>query len=304
MNTSTKAPRVSVIMPVYNTEPYLEEAVNSILNQTLRDIELVAVNDGSTDGSPAILERFAAQDPRVRVVSQPNAGLSATRNRGFELARGEYVYFMDSDDLLEGDALECCVTKCDAEKLDFVIFDADVLNDIPDHKFNPKYYLRSHKIADRVYTGLELFDTLLSAKGFRSSACLVLIRRDYLRRIDLRFHEGIIHEDELFTPLLYFPAERAGRIDRAFFHRRLRPFSIMTARDDRRSAEGYRTVLDELARYAHGKPPQVRARVVRRMRILQRMLLFRVKSRRTQIRWPYLRAAFSYPGVMFFCRLK
>ena len=105
-------PKVSVIIPVYNTEAYVEQTLRSIMGQTLRDIELIVVNDGSTDGSLSVLERIATGDDRIRRYTQPNKGLSQTRNAGIARARGEFIYFMDSDDLLEPDALERCYERC------------------------------------------------------------------------------------------------------------------------------------------------------------------------------------------------
>ena len=118
-------PKVSVIIPVYNTEAYVEQTLRSIMGQTLRDIELIVVNDGSTDGSLSVLERIATGDDRIRLYTQPNKGLSQTRNAGIARARGEFIYFMDSDDLLEPDALERCYERCQSDRLDFVFFDAE-----------------------------------------------------------------------------------------------------------------------------------------------------------------------------------
>ena len=95
------------------------------MGQTLRDIELIVVNDGSTDGSLSVLERIATGDDRIRLYTQPNKGLSQTRNAGIARARGEFIYFMDSDDLLEPDALERCYERCQSDRLDFVFFDAE-----------------------------------------------------------------------------------------------------------------------------------------------------------------------------------
>ncbi len=91
-------PSVSVIMPLYNSSGFLPRAVESVLNQSFRDFELILINDGSTDASPRICEKYAAADDRVMVIHQPNAGVSAARNRGIETAEGEYLAFIDSDD--------------------------------------------------------------------------------------------------------------------------------------------------------------------------------------------------------------
>jgi len=94
-------PKVSVIIPVYNTEKYLHECLDSVIKQTLKEIEIICVNDGSTDGSLSILDEYAARDNRIIVITQENKGAGVARNTGLEIARGEYLYFLDSDDLLK-----------------------------------------------------------------------------------------------------------------------------------------------------------------------------------------------------------
>ena len=116
--------KVSVVIPVYNTEKYVREAVESIMNQTLRELEIIIINDGSTDNSLQVAEELAAADSRIQVYSQTNRGLSMARNAGITHAHGRYIYFMDSDDLLEKDAMELCYSKCEEKELDFVFFDA------------------------------------------------------------------------------------------------------------------------------------------------------------------------------------
>ena len=96
--------KLSLIVPVYNTRAYLEKCMESLLNQTWTDLEILCVNDGSTDYSGEILDKFARRDSRVQVISQENRGLSAARNAGLRRATGEYVCFVDSDDVLELDA--------------------------------------------------------------------------------------------------------------------------------------------------------------------------------------------------------
>jgi glycosyltransferase involved in cell wall biosynthesis len=104
-------PKVSIIIPVYNTEAYLERALTSVLSQTYRDFEAICVNDGSTDNSLAILESYAQKDSRIKIISQDNQGLSMARNNGLKEAQGEYVYFFDSDDALHPQMLEITVSK-------------------------------------------------------------------------------------------------------------------------------------------------------------------------------------------------
>ena len=113
--------KVSVIVPVYNVERYLEQCVGSILRQTLRDLEILLVNDASTDGSLALARRFE-DDPRVRVIDKPHGGLGDTRNWGVREASGEYLAFVDSDDWLEDDAFERLTEAADAGGADLTVF--------------------------------------------------------------------------------------------------------------------------------------------------------------------------------------
>ena len=105
--------KVSVVIPVYNTEKYVREAIESIIHQSLKELEIIIINDGSTDGSPEILKEISNTDHRIQVYTQTNQGQSTARNFGISHARGKYIYFMDSDDLLEEDALESCYLKCE-----------------------------------------------------------------------------------------------------------------------------------------------------------------------------------------------
>ena len=96
-------PKISVIIPVYNVEKYLAECLTSVVNQTFKDIEIICVNDGSTDNSPKILEEFAQKDSRIKIINQENQGMSCARNAGLAVATGEYITFVDSDDYISTD---------------------------------------------------------------------------------------------------------------------------------------------------------------------------------------------------------
>ena len=114
--------KVSVIIPVYNVEKFLRDCIESVINQTLSDIEIICINDGSPDNSIDILNEYASIDPRITVISQENRGLSVARNRGMRLAKGKYLYFIDSDDkLLDPDALEVLYTKAEEKNTDILI---------------------------------------------------------------------------------------------------------------------------------------------------------------------------------------
>ena len=244
-----KCPLVSVIIPVYNTAGYLKMAVSSIQKQTLTDIEIIIVNDGSTDNSIDIINELSEGDPRIKVHSQSNNGLSVTRNLGLGKASGEFVYFMDSDDILELDALSVCYKKCVSQDLDIVIFDADVFYDSGNTEKSGYNYIRSGKVEARVYEGREILEVLLDKNLFKASACLFFVKRELIEKLKLRFFPGIIHEDELFTPILYLGAKRVGYLPQIFFHRRIRGNSIMTNKFSDRNLKGYFTVIENLKVY-------------------------------------------------------
>ena len=113
--------KVSVIVPVYNTQDYLNECIDSVLNQSLADFELICIDDGSTDASLEILKDYEKKDNRIQVFSQKNSGLAASRNAGLNVAQGEYVLFLDSDDYLKSDTLEKLYNQAIENNLDLGI---------------------------------------------------------------------------------------------------------------------------------------------------------------------------------------
>jgi len=221
--------KVSIVIPVYNTEKYLKEAINSIINQTLREIEIIVVNDGSTDNSAQILENFTQQDSRIKLFThEKNKGLSEARNTGIKAVCGEYLYFFDSDDILELDCLGLCYNKSKAEDLDFLFFDALLFYDDKDKtKQKLLNYQRITDLSSGVYSGIEILEILLKKKAYRDTVCLSFIKTSYLNRLNLSFIPGIYHEDVLFSLQLYIEAQRVGFINRSFFYRRMRGNSIM-----------------------------------------------------------------------------
>lgn len=117
----SEQPLVSIVMPVYNVEAYLAECISSVLNQTYKNFELIVVDDGSPDKCPEIIDKFAAQDPRVVAIHQKNAGVDAARNNGIEAAKGKYIAFIDSDDGYEANYLEVLVENAESSDCQLVV---------------------------------------------------------------------------------------------------------------------------------------------------------------------------------------
>lgn len=239
----------------------------------MKEIEIIAINDGSTDTSLDIITKLAQNDPRIRIISTSNNGLSIARNLGMYTATGEYIYFFDSDDILERNTLEECYTKCQAQNLDFVFFDADCFTDSAEkeHSFN---YQRTEKYEDKVHTGKDILQRQIVTNGYSSSVCLSFINKDFLKKENLFFYPKILHEDQLFTFLLYLKANRVGLLKSTFFHRRVRANSIMTSSFGMRNAMGYLTVCRELKNYDHSYHITQEQRRVIKERIIY--LLFEV----------------------------
>ena len=247
-------PVVSIIVPIYNVEQYLEECLNSLVNQTLKDIEIICVNDGSPDYSADIVRRYMHLDARITLIEQENRGLSGARNTGLRVAKGEYVYFMDSDDWLEADAIEICYNAAKKDNIDVVLFDALAFNDDDDlsgdvfNNYDRRSLLNSY--AYTVVSAENLFAKMLSAGAMRASACLNFIKRSILVKNQLTFEEGLIHEDELFTPQLYALANTMMYIPRMFFHRRVRSGSIMTSVKKEKTLLTLSHIIAELCAFA------------------------------------------------------
>ena len=237
-----KKPILSVIIPVYNVEPFLEEALQSVLNQSFHDMEVICVNDGSTDDSAKILKTYAAKDSRIRLVDQENQGLSAARNRGVELACGEFLYYFDSDDLLEETAFEELVPRMQQDDLELLFFNVTPFADegVTEKtlKNYEKYYHREGSYPG-VMKGLELMVRQLDADEFLVGAWGYVARRSFVNQRQLRFAEGLLHEDNLYTFCAMLWAERAGYLDHALFKRRLRSGSITQSKQTFAHAYGY-----------------------------------------------------------------
>ena len=237
--------KVSIIVPVYNTAKWLRECLDSVLAQTAGDWELIAVDDGSTDESPAILREYAAKEPRIRVVTEPNGGQGTARNRGLDLAGGEYVLFLDSDDVLVPSALEELSSLCDRESLDHLVFAAECFFDGLSFDGKRKamldlQYMPPAELAGRIMSGRELFREFANRDRFTVSPCLRILRRSAIVRCGLRFPERIILEDNAFTPFALLDSERAAAISKVFYQRRLTDSST-TAKPEwrvRRAADG------------------------------------------------------------------
>jgi glycosyltransferase involved in cell wall biosynthesis len=242
--------KVSVILPIFNVASYLDEAFDSLINQSLKEIEIIAVNDGSTDNSEEIIEKYKQKDSRIISLYQHNQGQSVARNTGLSHAKGEYIYMMDSDDSLSTpDALQICYEYAKKQKADFIFFDGEI--ELEDSMSPISWnYKRTHLIDEgKKYGGEYLLNKMLDNNKHNCVVWLLLINHDYLKSIGLKFHPGIIHEDELFTTILTINSSSIYGIRQSFIKHRIRISSTMGEHYSKRNIDCYLTVIDELIKW-------------------------------------------------------
>ena len=223
--------KVSVIIPCYNVEQYISEAIQSVINQTLCEIEIICINDGSTDNTPALLAQFAQNDKRITVISQENQGLSAARNTGLFYATGDYVYFFDSDDILELYALEMLYAKVTNTSSQIVMFNSSVVYEDDELKNNFGSFEQGVCINlnyPDVYKGDDFLSLIPEDTILRLDVWRLLIERQYLLDIGLTFKPGILHESALFTPQAILLCQRMSCVNEKLHRYRIRENSIMT----------------------------------------------------------------------------
>lgn len=225
-------PLLSLVVPVYNVAPYLEHCLQSLAAQDLAGMEIVIVDDGSTDDCPAILARYAARHPEMRVIRQENGGLSAARNTGLEHASGEYLAFVDSDDWIEPGYFRRLLDLARANNLDMAHGNA-MYHFEGRREDHPVY---RDGLSSEVMPGREVLRRRLADKSFLHMVWMHLYRRDFIERLGMRFVPRLIHEDVLWTTRAFLEAKRVAYDPTPgyFYRRRIRPLpaEIMDQRLD------------------------------------------------------------------------
>lgn len=216
---------ISVIVPVYNVEKYLKECLDSLINQTYANIEIIAVDDGATDGCPQILDEYALKDSRIKVIHKQNGGLSSARNCGVKVATGEYVIFVDSDDYFDLSAVETLLKA--AKETDADIIETGLTNkgDLFGSGSNAVFLIEKE----------ELLKQFFSEKGFTVTACGQMYRRKLFNEIS--FPEGRVFEDYATTYQLVYAAEKIAAVSKKIYYYRSNPSSITTVKFSKKRME-------------------------------------------------------------------
>lgn len=212
--------KVSVVMPVYNAYSFLRPALDSVLSQTLSEIELICIDDGSTDRSLEIIKEYQKADPRVRIITENNAGPSIARNKGLVRSRGEYVIFLDADDLYEPTLLEQLYSKAEALSLDITVAKYDIYNNKGIYEDNVKVAHGNIFEENDVVSKNEFPDEiLLSTTG---NVWNKLFKRSFLTEKGLIFHTELrVFEDVYFVMSALSLADRVGKVHSVLIHHRV-----------------------------------------------------------------------------------
>lgn len=228
---------ISVIVPIYKVENFLRDCVESILRQTYSNYELILVDDGSPDNCGQICDSYAKNDKRIKVIHKKNGGLSDARNAGLDIAQGEYVTFIDSDDIIWEGYLEILIKN--ALKYNADIVQGELTNSL-------KELGGKADKSEMLLNGKEIFRKFLLCKGFDVYIWKNLYSRHLFR--DIRFPVGRINEDNLTIYKLYFEAQRAVYIPRIIYFYRINPNGIMHSKFNKRRFE-LLSVEDEIVSY-------------------------------------------------------
>lgn len=229
------SPYISVIIPLYNVEKYLEKCLESVINQTLEEIEIICINDGSTDNSLQILELFAQNDKRIKIINKENSGQGAARNIGMQHATGQYISFIDSDDWIEQDMYEKLYENAINLNSDIVMCPIRIFDEstkefrFDDPYYNLGYFNESYET--RVFNHIETEQFL-----FRISVTPVnkLYKSDFLDEIDAKFPENLIFEDNPFFYHIYLNARKVSLVRDFLYTYRVNRLNSTISRSNKR----------------------------------------------------------------------
>lgn len=255
---------ISIIIPIYNVENFLNEAIDSIMNQTYQNTEVILVNDGSTDNSLLIAQNYLKKDSRIKLINQSNKGLSGARNIGRKYATGKYIYFFDSDDYLIENTIEKCVSLLEKENADLIRFAANIhpASGSLANDFKSKIYEIPEKLD---HNTLLIEEYLSQVKIFTPTVSLYVYRKSFLESNEIFFYEGILHEDELWTTQIFMSAEKISFISEKLFLRRYRENSIMVSKKNiSKKGQDLLLISEELNKLKNLKLTNEKARLLKK----------------------------------------
>ena len=219
-------PRLSIIVPIYNVEKYLSRCIESILNQTFKDFELILVNDGSTDNCKEICEKYKRMDSRIIVANKKNGGLSSARNLGIDISKGDYIGFVDSDDFIDVHMYEILLNTINAYDSDIVICDYYKVNEYDIKKYE-KMKSNNKDINVENINNIDAIERIIT----RDIKIVVAWNKIYKRSLfdNLRYKEGVICEDEFLAHRIFYKCNKVSIINQKLYYYIQRKGSIINS---------------------------------------------------------------------------
>ncbi len=222
-------PKVSVIMPVYNAAEFLSRCLDSVANQTLADIEIICVDDGSSDNSVEILQSYANKDSRFIILTQPNKGAGAARNYGMAVAKGKYLSFLDSDDFFEEDMLETAYNRAEKYRAEITVFESEKYF-TKSGKYAPNYSIRYHLLPQKdVFGGMDIEKDIFRA--FTGWAWDKLFNSEFIKETGLQFQEQRTTNDMFFVFRAVAKAEKITVVPKVLAYYRRDTDSLSVTRE-------------------------------------------------------------------------
>ena len=238
---------MSVIIPVYNVEKYLTVCIDSLMSQGDLRMEIILVNDGSTDLSGEIADEYAKKEGRIKVIHQENGGASAARNTGLDIASGEYIAFLDSDDWIKEKSLPLLYHEAVKHHADVVMGNIWLCHQ--DGSMDKPFKCISNESIKELLSGKEGFVELVKTCFYLPTPVRYIYNRKYLHKIQTRFEEGIMHEDELWCPIVLCQAERMVITNIEFYYYRQNEESVMHTTSLARKLKSLFRVTEELIKF-------------------------------------------------------
>lgn len=268
--------KVSIIVPVYNVENYLKKCLDSLINQTLKDIEIICINDGSTDKSLEILQDYAQKDNRIKVLNQTNSGVSKTRNKGIELAQGEYLGFCDSDDWVDLDFYEKLYTHAKQNNADIAVTN---IVKVKKNKYKKFFSINKTNISENYYEKLKLCNTPDFSYIYNK-----IYKTAELKKCNLQFGDYVVYEDSVFSTQILFHLKKLITISDTNYYYLYRENSLIHSKDNDTDFNNTTRVISEFLE-KHNIPSNEVMTTIKAYNILKLIKIkLKTKNNKTQIK--------------------
>lgn len=221
--------KVSIVIPCYNVDKYIEECLNSVLNQTYSNLEVVVIDDGSNDGTRRILEEYQNRYRNIKLLIQKNKGMGSARNAGVRVCSGDYLLFVDADDYIQNDTIETLVNAVSGKEIEIAYYG---IKSFLDDETEEKKLFEYTPLNDfyRIISGKEYVTLCINNDCYYVSIWQRFISTEFLKSINLSFRESILYEDNAYSLKLDLSANRVISLPEKMYFRRVRSNSIMTSK--------------------------------------------------------------------------